>query len=213
MNGRERRPPLLQVFSPVPCLITQALPRPLNKEWIKRHTPTGLPTTRTLLLEHLSPTSVRPSVCRLSVHPCCQTVCLFSTPLIHSAVCFFFPASSLSLPSLTFQKVVSIPSSRSQTLSTLSVLCVPSLSVLCNRSYFHPCLSVTVAAGWLNIYIFHSLVTFPSCRSGTSSLLAARLLTDYCLKISYGHSKWYTGIQGERLQRLEGGGRDRGRSD
>lgn len=85
------------------------------------------------------------------------------------------------------------------------VLCVPSLSVLCNRSYFHPCLSVTVAAGWLNIYIFHSLVTFPCCRSGSSSLLAALLLTDYCLQISYGHSKWYTGSQGQRVQRLEKG--------
>lgn len=31
-----------------------------------------------------------------------------------------------------------------------------------------------MAAGWLNIYIFHSLVTFPCCHSGSSSLLAAR---------------------------------------
>lgn len=81
----------------------------------------------------------------------------------------------------------------SQADSTLPyVLCVPSLSVLCNRSYFHPCLSATVAAGWLNIYIFHSLVTFPCCRSGSPSLLAALLLTDYRLQISYGHGKWYT---------------------
>lgn len=111
---------------------------------------------------------------------------------------FFYP---------NFLKVV-CPShllSHSQGVSTLSVLCVPSLSVLCNRSYFHPCLSVTVAAGWLNIYIFHSLVTFPCCRSGSSSLLAALLLTDYCLQISYGHSKWYTGSQGQRVQRLEKG--------
>lgn len=88
-------------------------------------------------------------------------------------------------------------------LSTLSVLCVTSLSVLCNKSYFHPCLSVTVVAGWLNIYIFHSLVTFPCCRSGISSLLAALLLTDYCFQISYGHSKWYTASLGQRFQRLE----------
>lgn len=108
---------------------------------------------------------------------------------------------------LNFLKVVSISRSHSQSVSTLSVLCVPSLSVVCNRSYFHPCLSVTVAAGWLNIYIFHSLVTFPCCRSGSSSLLAALLLTDYCLQISYGHSKWYTGSQGQRVQRLEEGGK------
>ena len=69
---------------------------------------------------------------------------------------------------------------------------------------------MTVAAGWLNIYIFHSLVTFPCCRSGSSGLLAALLLTDYCLQISYGHSKWYKGSQGQRVQRLEKGGkRDR----
>lgn len=47
-------------------------------------------------------------------------------------------------------------------------------SVQRNGSYFHPRVSVTVAAGWLNIYIFHSLVTFPCCHSGSSSLLAAR---------------------------------------
>lgn len=108
---------------------------------------------------------------------------------------------------LNFLKVVSISLAHSQSVSTLSVLCVPSLSVVCNRSYFHPCLSVTVAAGWLNIYIFHSLVTFPCCRYGSSSLLAALLLTDYCLQISYGHSKWYTGSQGQRVQRLEEGGK------
>lgn len=110
--------------------------------------------------------------------------------------------------SLTFKKLCPSHSlSHSQSVSTLSVLCVPSLSVLCNRSYFHPCLSVTVAAGWLNIYIFHSLVTFPCCRSGSSSLLAALLLTDYCLQISYGHRKWYTGSQGQRVQRLKKGGK------
>lgn len=69
---------------------------------------------------------------------------------------------------------------------------------------------MTVATGRLNIYIFHSLVTFPCCRSGSSSLLASLLLTDYCLQISYGHSKWYTGIQGQRVQRLEKGGKKDG---
>lgn len=66
-------------------------------------------------------------------------------------------------------------------------------------------LSVTVVAGWLNIYIFHSLVTFPCCHSGSSSLLAALLLTDYRLQISYGHNKWHTGSLGQRVQRLEKG--------
>lgn len=106
---------------------------------------------------------------------------------------------------------MSISLSHSQSISTLSVLCGLSLSVLRNGSYFHPCLSVTVAAGWLNIYIFHSLVTFPCCHSGSSSLLAALLLTDYCLQISYGHSKWYTGSQGQRVQRLEKGVKERER--
>lgn len=175
-------------------------------------------------LKHLSPTlSVFP---RFLAHISKNTHIYTLSPVSRSLFFYYFKSLNLSLsPALPsvfffyffypkFLKVV-CPShllSHSQGVSTLSVLCVPSLSVLCNRSYFHPCLSVTVAAGWLNIYIFHSLVTFPCCRSGSSSLLAALLLTDYCLQISYGHSKWYTGSQGQRVQRLEKGRkRERGK--
>lgn len=124
------------------------------------------------------------------------------------SLCFFSPAFSVCVLVKLFKSCVRL------TLSLIHSPSLPSLSSVfspCRCSVigviFIPCLSATVAAGWLNIYIFHSLVTFPCCRSGSSSLLAALLLTDYCLQISYGHSKWYTGSHVQRVQRLDKGGK------